>query len=473
MCENAEEPGLSDRVCLQLGFDYVAEADYRGGEADILSKIAAAAEGLDGVVGWQIANIMTSTAALAPMADAIKPRKAQPCTVNGEIFELKADTQCPPLSHGSRGSVPCIHVPSSVLSTGCAEREFRSDGHRLVLDFSVKVPKGNFETIVLAKKDPAQPLINGLQSDAFHTALCSTLKHVPQLTGFKCEHLHVYGVNCQHLRSPPVLDITGDETLFVEASSGSFYTDQGATCTDSVNGQPVSLTGSIEDSCTQEGCHDVVNLSVPGEYHIQYTCTNTAGIATTKTRLVVVHHKDCPACSLIGESSETIEASFPFVDHATLKCADFVKVTKTYPPASAVDVETAGTYTLTYSATDALGNSNTKCGGPPITREVIVVDTLRPVIGLHYNEKQWWPSRSGEISPTTGRQNPIYRTAPLIHAAKLAGSLMAVAGQTHVQQWGFMLSGAVAAVALLATAMRPTAAPSVAKPEEAMPVVVM
>jgi len=406
-CENGEfdHEVASDRVCLQLGLDYISEEVYRANEPAILAKIAAAAQSLPGVVG-AIPNIVTKTSALHRLA--------------------------------ARRRIP--------------KDAYSSDGHRLVLDLAVKAPNANFETIVLAKKNPVAPLVAGFQSDHFHKALCSSMKHgILALSSFTCEHLHVYSVDCKPLRSPCAVTLVGDQTMFIE-SSRKTYIDQGATGHDNVDGQiRIRSKGA-----------DKVNLAILGNYKVKYTCTNSVGMKTIKERIVIVHHADCPACQLVAESSETIEASFPFVDHAKLECADFMNVTKRV--SGRVNVERAGTYVVTYSATDESGNTN-ECKGnyPKLTRRITVVDTLKPVIGLHWGNKQWFPSQEGEVSPITGRKNPIYDTAPALHAVALARaaarrsrgrSLMEMAAPIS-QNWGALFAGAAAGIAFLVTATRP------------------
>jgi hypothetical protein len=379
-CAGGAMSKLSDRVCLTIGLDHTLEADYREKETEILAKIAVATEGLPGVVGMQLPNVVTKTASLVNFTD---------------------------------------------LDLTGSDDAYDNHGHRLVVDLAVKVPNVNFDTVVLAKTNPAQSIIEGYGSQDFKTAVCQSFRHI--LPGFTCAHLHVYSVNCAPIRNPPALTIRGDETTFVEQTQdGSKYTDAGADCVDNVDGEIRVRSKGVKN----------VNLAVAGEYKVKYTCKNTNGDTTIQNRLVIVHHIDCPACTLIGEESETIEASFPFVDHAYLKCADIAskKPIRTSEEVRygvrvlprGVNTEVPGVYTIIYSATDNAGMTNTMCRAQSssqskaITRTVKVVDTLKPVIGLNYRSKQWFPTRTGEISHITGRQNPIYDTAPGIHAAKLA-----------------------------------------------------
>jgi len=314
--------------------------------------------------------------------------------------------------------------------------------HRLVVDLAVKVAGGTFEEMVLAKKNPSTAAVAAFQHEEWHSALCKSMRHdTDHFKRFKCnEDLHVYSVNCKAIRSTPALSLTGGSTLFAEESNTP-YVDAGATCTDSVDGEiRVRVSGAME-----------VQTNVAGTYKVTYTCKNSAGITTTKDRTVIVHHQKCPACVLEHGDIETIEASFPFDDLSSIKCSDFFEVTKSV--VGTVDVEKVGQYKLTYVATDESGLKNTDCGADALVRTVNVVDSLKPVIGMKYkNRKTVFASTlSGEpdISPITGRKNPIYD-----EVAKK--NLMAEASSTN----GFVIgaiASAIAGVALLGYSSRKSA----------------
>jgi len=55
-------------------------------------------------------------------------------------------------------------------------------------------------------------------------------------------------------------------------------------------------------------------------------------------------------------------------------------------PSGTVDVNVVGTYTVTYNTTDAAGNAAT-----PVTRTVIVQDTIAPTITLNGQAHVMWP----------------------------------------------------------------------------------
>merc|ERR1711966_427752 len=148
---------------------------------------------------------------------------------------------------------------------------------------------------------------------------------------------------------------------YVEASRDNNYVDAGATCSDMVDGnisQDVEVSG------------DVVNMAAVGTYKINYNCEDSAGqTAIQATRTVVVQDTTCPTCT------DTLDGAMPnAVIYGT------------------VDVETTGSYTLTYSVTDKNNNGAVAAdcaaahinNGNHFTKTVVVEDTMVPIISLKY-----------------------------------------------------------------------------------------
>jgi uncharacterized repeat protein (TIGR01451 family) len=156
----------------------------------------------------------------------------------------------------------------------------------------------------------------------------------------------------------PVITLIGSSTMSVECHTS--FTDPGATALDACGSITVIPSGSV----------DVTN---PSSYTITYTATDGANAATPVTRTVHVVDTTPPVITLNGASSMTVECHGTFSDPGAAAndiCAGSLPVT----PSGTVDVNTPGSYTLTYTATDPSGNS------AAATRTVHVVDTTRPVI---------------------------------------------------------------------------------------------
>src|SRR5439155_24888880 len=113
--------------------------------------------------------------------------------------------------------------------------------------------------------------------------------------------------------------------------------------------------------------------NTPSTSILTYSATVAACNSGTSTRTVHVVDATAPVVTLNGTSPMTVECHASFTDlGATPSDACDASVSATTPSGS-VDPNTPGTYTLTYSAPDAAGNTDTA------TRTVLVVRALSPV----------------------------------------------------------------------------------------------
>jgi len=199
-------------------------------------------------------------------------------------------------------------------------------------------------------------------------------------------------VNEDHTK--PVITIIGTDDMTFEANHDYNYIDDGATCSDRVDGW---INENIEVS------GDVVNLAKVGYYHIIYNCKDKNGnAAEPAVRTVLVQDTICPTCKIKGSEKVTREASFPYVDAGAV-CTDTLSGTVKVHVANNVNVERVGEYEVTYTAHDAVHNWNygrpgayAVCrddgkfgskGANTYTRFVVVEDTEKPVITLRYQGK--------------------------------------------------------------------------------------
>jgi len=165
----------------------------------------------------------------------------------------------------------------------------------------------------------------------------------------------------------------------VQGSKRDSYRDQGASCYD-------QRDGDISYKVRVSGTSPL--LDKLGWYRVRYDCINSYGTASVPTyRNVSVVDTICPQCSM-DNSSLTIEASFPF-DDPGVTCVDTFdgELVDHIQTVGYLDTEKTGTYYLTYRAVDLSGNGNDgNCiGNQTVIRTVQVIDTLSPVIQLHYH----------------------------------------------------------------------------------------
>ena len=129
----------------------------------------------------------------------------------------------------------------------------------------------------------------------------------------------------------PVITVTsGTDTV----EQGSTWTNAGATAN---TGETVTASGTV-------------NTSTSGTYTITYTATDAAGNTGTATRTVTVVDTTAPVIT-VTPGADTVERGGSWTDAgATADTGEIVTASGT------VDTSAAGTYTVTYTATDAAGN---------------------------------------------------------------------------------------------------------------------
>ena len=156
----------------------------------------------------------------------------------------------------------------------------------------------------------------------------------------------------------PVITITGDSTISIQQNTT--YSDAGATAIDAVDGTvTVTSSGSVDTSTI-------------GSYSITYTAVDAANnsasvIRTVNVIAVIVTDTTAPVITVNGVDPVNVQLNDSYTDAGASANDDIdgvVAVTTT----GTVDTSTAGTYTITYSASDGSGNSTSS------TRTVNVID---------------------------------------------------------------------------------------------------
>ena len=105
--------------------------------------------------------------------------------------------------------------------------------------------------------------------------------------------------------------------------------------------------------------------------------SDTNGNAAVDTvRVVNVVDTTKPVITLLGDTTETVEAKGTYTD-AGASANDTLDGSMSVTTVSTVNTDMAGSYSVTYSVSDANGNAATD-----VVRTVNVVDTTKPVITL-------------------------------------------------------------------------------------------
>ncbi len=160
---------------------------------------------------------------------------------------------------------------------------------------------------------------------------------------------------------PPVITLDGNNPLTLEC--GATYNEPGVTALDSCEGtRPVTISNTV-------------NTLQPGTYLVTYRASDSAGNEAVATRTVNVVDTQAPVITLHGQNPITIECGGSFDDPGGV-AFDACNGLQTLQITGSVNTQQPGTYTRTYVAQDASGNTATQ------TRTVIIVDTTPPLLTL-------------------------------------------------------------------------------------------
>jgi hypothetical protein len=145
----------------------------------------------------------------------------------------------------------------------------------------------------------------------------------------------------------PSISLNGSPTILHELQTP--YTDLGATATDAADG---NLTTSISTNGT-------VNSNIADTYTITYDVSDSNGNpATTATRTIFVADRTVPVITLNGGSTVDHTQGSLFVDPGYTANDNIDGIlTTSVTVGGTIDVNTLGTYNLTYDLTDSSGNS--------------------------------------------------------------------------------------------------------------------
>ena len=118
-------------------------------------------------------------------------------------------------------------------------------------------------------------------------------------------------------------------------------------------------------------------MNTVGTYILKYGATDTSGnTATEVQRIVTVGDTGAPVILLVGNILVTHEAKTTYVA-AGATASDTLDGNLTVTSVSTVITDAVGSYSVTYSVSDANGNA-----ADSVVRTVSVVDTTKPVITL-------------------------------------------------------------------------------------------
>jgi hypothetical protein len=194
-----------------------------------------------------------------------------------------------------------------------------------------------------------------------------------------------FGVSAANLdNATPVITCPPSVTVPREAGFCGAHVTATATASLVCPGAPLAVSGVRSDG------QALTDLYPPGTTAITWTATDAAGNQVSCTQTITVQETTPPTITLKGANPFTVECHSSFSDpgaRADGPCAGSVPVSVS----GTMDVNTPGSYTLTYNATDPTGNT-----AAPVTRTVLVVDTTPPRVTPPANITQ--AAASGQCS---------------------------------------------------------------------------
>lgn len=163
--------------------------------------------------------------------------------------------------------------------------------------------------------------------------------------------------------SAPIITLVGDST--VTLTVGDTYQESGSTVVDNVDtGLSAAISGSVD-------------TTTAGTYVLTYSASDAAGNSASVTRTVIVEaavDTEAPVITLVGPETITLTVGDSYNEQGST-VTDNVDSGLTATITGSVDTSAAGTYTLTYTVTDAANNQSS------ITRTVIVQEPV--VVGTN------------------------------------------------------------------------------------------
>jgi len=165
-------------------------------------------------------------------------------------------------------------------------------------------------------------------------------------------------------------------TLGIKINGGSSATSNGVTVNNLAIAPSGAVTAKVSTSCSAQ----------PGNRTFNLVVTDSQGATGAGTLTVTVTPEMTPpVITVIGPNPMTVLCPIGFIDLGAIgadNCSGLVNVTRT----GTVNAGIPGQYTITYSATDAAGNTATA------TRVVNVVDEIPPSLTLKPAIKFWPPN---------------------------------------------------------------------------------
>jgi len=180
--------------------------------------------------------------------------------------------------------------------------------------------------------------------------------------------------------SIPTLNIFGADSETVEA--GVLYTDPGYFATDAYYKKvTVTYSGSFYTSFLAKSYPDGIPTRL-GQFALTYTATNQAGTSVSQTRDIYVEDKLAPVITLKGSQDTNVCRWQPYTDPGYTVTDNYTPQNKIkITPHINVNISVPDIYSVSYVATDSVGNTATS-----VTRTVNVTQEGNCTTGINNNK---------------------------------------------------------------------------------------
>ena len=186
----------------------------------------------------------------------------------------------------------------------------------------------------------------------------------------------------------PVLKLKGANPYTVQY--GSAYKDPGYSATDNYD-------GNITDRVRVNGD---VNTKQMGKYTLYYSVSDSSENTATVTRSINVTDTIGPTLTLNGKKDTQIKLGGPYVEEGCKAIDNYDgDISSKVKTSGSVNVNIAGHYSVTYTATDSFGNSSS-------TTRNVQVGTQTDIDNANYiavsiSEQHLWYYRNGSLKVST------------------------------------------------------------------------
>lgn len=174
----------------------------------------------------------------------------------------------------------------------------------------------------------------------------------------------------------PVLKVSGPDTTFiaVNTSSGSFATIPGIL--EAVDSTNTPVQDTLYPAHVPVNTVDTVKIT--------YLAYDDNGDTTITYRWVIVYDSIAPVLSLRGKDTEVVEVQTAYRDLGVFTSDNYYSsqlLDSLVKSHTDLNVDRVGIYTIVYTLKDPSGNA-----AVPVVRNIIVKDTMRPIIKLNGSE---------------------------------------------------------------------------------------